>query len=332
MADYSNAFEALLYDKLIPEFCADKSRRCDAANFVRSSVKVSEEDAAYFLKAWEDDLIQHAGRGIYRTAKGAAGEQFFWEGMKSKDPRPFSLWLEPIITVAGLARLHFDYGWPAHLIATQSIDWAFDLVAFHPESEGELIACEVKKTATEVDQLISLMEQFCANPSQPEPPSGKARNAFKKVSALRARKAPIFWALGPNGYSRIFRTVYGDDGRIRLNPVSSEQLHFRNAQMKTTTCDQSLSVDSLRERVMRNPIGGHSMRLWRVAENISDHAKGDTSDDRLLHLMSRIGVLSRGMATELRSGQITQDEVAELLDQLAELGEISFDEWLRHKA
>lgn len=331
MADYSSAFEALLYDQLIPEFCADQSRRCNAANFVQSSIKVSEEDAAYFLKAWKGDLIQHAGRGIYRTAKGAAGEQFFWEGMKSKEPRLFSLWLEPVITVAGLARLHFDYGWPAHLIATQSIDWAFDLVAFHPESDGELIAGEVKKTTTEVDQLVSFMEEFCANPGQPEPPSGKARNAFKKVSALRARKAPIFWALGPNGYRRIFRIAYGDDGTIRLNPVSDDELHFRKVQIGAAAGDQALSVDSLRERVMRNPIRGHTMRLWRVAENIADHAKRDTSDDRLLHLMSRIGVLSRGMATEIRSGQITQDEVAELLDQMAELGEISFDEWLRHK-
>lgn len=332
MADHFIAFEALLYGQLIPQFCADQSRRCNAANFVRSSVKVSEEDAAYFLKAWEADLIQHAGRGIYRTAKGAAGEQFFWEGMKSKEPRPFSLWLEPVITVAGLARLHFDYGWPAHLIATQSIDWAFDLVAFHPESDRELIACEVKKTTTEVDQLISFMEQFCANPVHPEPPSGKARNAFKKVSALRARRAAIFWALGPNGYSRIFRAVYGDDGTIRLNPVSNDELHFGNVQVATATDERAISVDSLYERVMRNTIGGHSMRLWRIAENIAGHAKRDASDDRLMHLMSRIGVLSRGIATEIRSGRITANEVAELLDQLAELGEISFNEWLLHKS
>jgi hypothetical protein len=124
------AFEKLLNDRLIPEFCACPIRQLDTASFKWSSVRVGEEDCRYFMMAWEAGIIQHIGRGLYRASLSAASEQFFWEGPKSLTPRPFTLWLEPIITVAGLARLHFDHGWPAHLIGTQSSDWAFDLVAY----------------------------------------------------------------------------------------------------------------------------------------------------------------------------------------------------------
>lgn len=94
-----------------------------------------------------------------------------------------------------------------------------------------------------------------------------------------------------------------------------------------------LPLEALRKSVLGSPIvasdGNHSARLWRVAENLQSHALLNPTDDRLLHLMSRIGVLCQGLANDLRSGQTSSEEVATLLEQLASLGDVSFKEWRR---
>lgn len=94
-----------------------------------------------------------------------------------------------------------------------------------------------------------------------------------------------------------------------------------------------MSYDSLQMRVLSEPIfasdGNHSARLWRVAENIRDNANHHPTDDRLLHLMSRVGVLCRSLSKDIRTGHITIEQGATLLDQLADLGDLSFDQWKR---
>jgi hypothetical protein len=226
MGDALRALERLLHERLIPEFCSDPRRSCNPRGFRNESFQVSEIDARYFLMGIEAGLIEHRGHGIYRTDISAAPEQFFWEGLRALDPRPFTLWIEPILTVGGLARLHFDYGWPKHLIGTQSSDWAFDLVAFAPEQSTESIAGEVKKTAKEVQQLLDLMGTFGQHPTMTVPASGKARNAFKKVAALRARRCPIFWALGPDGLSEVRQVEYDADDTLRLVAGGESDLTF----------------------------------------------------------------------------------------------------------
>ena len=72
----------------------------------------------------------------------------------------------------------------------------------------------------------------------------------------------------------------------------------------------------------------HRQRLWRVALNIRDHAKTDCNDERLLHLMSRVGDFSRELAQALRVGDISASEAADLLELLADIGDLSFAEWL----
>lgn len=222
-------FERLLYNRLLPEFCSDPARRCELKGFRRGSVNVGEEDARYFLLAYEAGLVKHRARGEYVCLRSAGFEQFFWEGQRTADPRPFTLWLEPVITIAGLARLHFDFGWPAELIATQSADWAFDLVAFLPDRSTEFVAGEVKKTSREVEQLIELMMFFGRHASAAPPKAGKARNAYKKIAALRARQPPLFWALGPNGLSRAFEAKYGANESVELVPVANHALSFPGA-------------------------------------------------------------------------------------------------------
>ena len=84
---------------------------------------------------------------------------------------------------------------------------------------------------------------------------------------------------------------------------------------------------AIKSREIMATDGNHSARLWRVAENVKARAQENSNDDRLVHLMSRVGVLARGLAHDLRSGHSPKDEVATILDQLADLGDLSFEAW-----
>lgn len=220
----NSAFLDLLHEVLIPEFCSHPGKGCEPSGFRPDSVRVSDEDARYFLMAYDAGLIEHQGQGHYRAAASAASEQFFWEGRRALGPRPFTLWLEPIITVAGLARLHFDHRWPKDRIGMQSADWAFDLVAFLSDGANEYVAAEVKKTTKEITELIELMKMFGMEPGLPEPRSGKARNAWKKMAALRRRRPPLFWALGPDGVSHAFEVSCRSGDVIELLPTGEDAL------------------------------------------------------------------------------------------------------------
>lgn len=93
-----------------------------------------------------------------------------------------------------------------------------------------------------------------------------------------------------------------------------------------------MGIEELRARILEAPInasdGNHSARVWRVAENVQQHALQQPEDDRLLHLMSRVGVLCRGLARDLRAGEVTKEQAATLLDQLADIGDTSLEKWL----
>lgn len=99
---------------------------------------------------------------------------------------------------------------------------------------------------------------------------------------------------------------------------------------------RAMTIEELEEFVFQRPImasdGNHSARLWRVAENVQDNVDCSLPDERLLHLISRVGVFSRSLARDLRSGFASPEQVAILLDQLADLGEIGFEEWLKRSA
>ncbi len=227
MGQARSDFEKLLYERLVPEFCSAPARRLEPSSFRRESVQVSKFDARLFLAGFHAGLIEHQGRGIYSAAKSNATEQFFWEGPKAASPRPFTLWLEPVITLAALARLHFDLEWPSERIGTQSPDWAFDLVAMLPNQASEHIAGEVKKSSKEVDDLMTLMIEFGPKPNaECPPPSDKRRNAFKKVVALRKRQPPLFWAVGPDADSRAYRVSYRGDVKLSFKRVDDDALKY----------------------------------------------------------------------------------------------------------
>jgi hypothetical protein len=72
----------------------------------------------------------------------------------------------------------------------------------------------------------------------------------------------------------------------------------------------------------------HRQRLWRVAINVRDHARAHADDERLLHLLSRVGIFVRGLSDDMKAEAISSEEATELLDLLADLGEMSFEHWL----
>lgn len=155
----------------------------------------------------------------------AAHEQFFNSGAKGAVDRAFYLSIEPIITVGALARMRFDHGWPPELLGLQSKGYAFDLVAHLEPSGPAHIACEVKKSAAEVETLIMLMHELGGHPGVDAPSEGPRRNAWKKVQALRRETMPTFWVLGPAGLSRVFEVKRRDDV-VCLVEVASDVLDW----------------------------------------------------------------------------------------------------------
>ena len=225
------AFKDRILADLLPTFCNHPSRGWGCEGFKEDWTNVTEKDAADFLRALDAGLIEHQGRGLYRAPKSLAGELFFWEGNKSVSPRRLTLWVEPIITVAALSRLHFKWGWPKELLGTQSRKWEFDVAAYRAsDRDNEYVACEVKKTVTELDQLVELMQRFSTDPDAGDAlKSSKEVNAFRKLKGLQARRASIFWAVGPNGASKVFRKTYTDGGAVIFKSTSDDALTYADA-------------------------------------------------------------------------------------------------------
>jgi len=218
----SKAFEDRILNDLLPAFC--NGREFGLEGFRKEWDRIGDREAEDFLRGLDAGLVDHRGRGLYRAPRGTASEQFFWQGRVNVVPRTITLWAEPIITVAVLARLHFDLGWPKHLLGTQSPGWAFDVTAYLPsDSTSEYIACEVKKSVSEVHQLVEFMVHFGQNQPAGEF-GGRKENAYRKVKALRKRRPPLFWAVGPNE-SHVFRMDY-DPERVMFKETSDEELRY----------------------------------------------------------------------------------------------------------
>jgi len=150
-------FHEELIEHWLPNFCYAPHRNYSTKGFVDSSInKLTEHDAYWFLKAIDLDLVSQKD-GFFIAPLSKAKEQIFWEGSKSKEPRPITLWIEPVITIGALAKLHTIYNWPIAKLGAQSKTWAFDLVGYGDNSEHEILACEVKKSTREIDSLLELM-------------------------------------------------------------------------------------------------------------------------------------------------------------------------------
>lgn len=226
--DAQQEFWRRLREEWLPAYCNDPKRRYATEGFNASSKKVSEHDARDFLRAIDQKVVSVDGGGRFRMPRSKTHEVLFWEHSTLIVPRPITLWLEPVITIAAIARLHLDYGWPVDCLGMQSADSAFDLVGYDPpDFQDEHIAGEVKDNATQLDRLLAHMNQ-CSVEGNSQCLAPKTRkNAHRKVVGLKRCRAPVFWALGPDCDSRVFAVAYGDDGRIALHPSLEENLRFR---------------------------------------------------------------------------------------------------------
>ena len=231
-------FRKRLHKEWLIPFC--KRYGYSDSGFLGQSVdKLDPIDAADFLAAVDDELVVHED-GIFRAPCSKANEQIFWQWDTKQIPVKISLWREPIITMAGLARLHRNFGWPRALLGMQSKSWAFDLVAYSLNQSEELIACEVKKSWVEVEKLVFLMQkhQFSSDDAISNV-SGSERNAFKKVIGLRSSKPPVFWALGPKDQSMVFRMEYDANGGVFFNLADEHALLYTQSHNNPPKSDQT---------------------------------------------------------------------------------------------
>ena len=230
MQTFLERFDDILQSRLVPEYCQGAFLASTRAEFRLSRWRFNEEDARYFVMAWEAKLIEHDGGGKYKAPRNSSCEKFFNIGSKNVLPRTFTLAQEAVLTVGVLARLHLDFGWPRNFLGTQSIDYAFDAIAYLPEvAPAEYIACEVKKGPVEVENLLCDMRTLGAvhaSVIDNVKLNARQRNAFKKILGLRKGRAPIFWAVGPCGVSKVFSVSYQYDGTLNLIPDNEKALIF----------------------------------------------------------------------------------------------------------
>lgn len=227
-------FEDRILNDLLPEFCNDPARRYGTTGFKPDFGAVDDADAQGFLQGLDAGLVKLVGR-MYRAPRSHAGEQFFWEHGRDTKPRAITLWIEPIITVATLSRFHFELGWPKELLGTQSVDDAFDAMAYvSSDTTSEYVACEVKKTTKELDFLTRTMLKLSTLPPTANVVN-KEKNAYRKIKALRARRAPFFWAVGPGGGSVAFKLTYLDGGPIIFDEVAVRNLGYPLSPTASTT-------------------------------------------------------------------------------------------------
>lgn len=221
-------FSRRILEEWLPTYCNDPQRKYSVEGYKPNSNKVTEQDARNFMRALDHGIVSDTGGGRFRMPQSRATEVIFWEGSKATIPRPVTLWIEPVITIAAIARLHLDYGWPIDCLGTQSEKWEFDLMAFKPQDlKNEHIAGEVKKSSRELDELLINLHKFCVEDSLDYSTASSAeKNAHKKWLGLHRCHAPLFWAVGPDGDSRLFEVSYSSEGNIVLSRTTDDQLHF----------------------------------------------------------------------------------------------------------
>jgi hypothetical protein len=221
-------FAHRLWNEWLPTYCHDPKRGYAVAGYKANSNKVTPVDARDFLRALESHVVEDSGGGRYRLPKSEADAVIFWEGRKTKSPRPITLWMEPVITIASMARLHFDYGWPRSCLGMESAKWQFDFTAFlSTASATEHIAGEVKKSVKELDLLLEGLLASCREGRLHMATATAARiNAHRKWEGLRRSRAPLFWAVGPGGVSHLFRVSYASQDEVCLHEVYTERLAY----------------------------------------------------------------------------------------------------------
>lgn len=227
--DTAAEFTRRISNEFLSAYCT--ARGYAMSGFRPASISVAWEDARDFLRAFECGLMVEAGKSGYRLPRSTATEVLFWEGLRAVSPRPIYLWREPVITIAAVARLHLDYGWPRDCLGMQPPKWAFDFSASLQVPAGagytEYVLGEVKKSAREVDALIRDMHSLCESEPIAEPPrDDRRRNAYRKWRYLRNSDAVLFWAVGPAKTGQLFEVQRSASGKMSLGPTHLSRLSY----------------------------------------------------------------------------------------------------------
>ena len=219
-------------EELLPVYCNDAKRGYSIAGFKPTAKIISAQDARDFMRALDCKAVTDLGGCRYLTPiRGEMPQVLFWEGQKKIKPRPITLWVETLVTIAAMGRLHLDYGWPIECLQMQSVNWEFDMVVFkQQEFKNEYIAGEVKSDKKKLDLLLENLHKCCRGDhdcnNSASSASRERYNAHQKWLGLCRSHASFFWALGPGGDSRVFKVYYSPDGIITLEKTSETQLNF----------------------------------------------------------------------------------------------------------
>lgn len=218
-------FKRRVYSEWLEPYC--DQRGYAHGGFVHESMdRLSEDDARHFMDAIDHGLVTHK-QGAFRAPCSRAKEYLFWEGARNTSPRRLTLWLEPVITIAGLRRMQSTFGWPAEQLGAQSVSYAFDFVGYQADQKTELVACEVKPTKNAIDLMVYLMKAHpgitieALNDFKPA-----ERNALKKLIALRESTCHTFWALGPDNYGHILSVTRDVNGEVTLTSTTELALCY----------------------------------------------------------------------------------------------------------
>jgi hypothetical protein len=218
--DKEHDFASRVIGQWLPTYC--EARGYGIAGFKAASIVVDEADARDCLLAIDTGVVVDQGGGRYRAARSAAIEVLFWEGAKTQIPRPITLWLEPVICFAALARLHTRFRWPKESLCSQPPGYAFDVAAYDPVSERPVILCEVKKTHSELERLRCDLETLSRG-------SGAAvlENSARKWQALMQLQPNVLWLLGPGEKQHVFTIDYSL-GDAKLRVAGEDALNFES--------------------------------------------------------------------------------------------------------
>ncbi|MFT5725926.1 MAG: hypothetical protein ACI8PB_000042 [Desulforhopalus sp.] len=226
-----DTFTDRLNKEWLPNFCHAPHRNYSTDGFKEQSIsKLNDYDAYWFLKAIDSGLVTEVD-GFFTAPLSKAKEQIFWTGSKKENPRPLTLWVEPIITIGAVARLNMEFDWPIGKLGTQSKTWAFDLVGYGKTSTEEQLVCEVKKATKEIEELMHFMRMYCNTPHlSSEPKNSKERNAYRKVQGIRRSWPLLFWALGPKGEGEVYNICrVGNSQCFDLNLIEESSLKYKSS-------------------------------------------------------------------------------------------------------
>jgi hypothetical protein len=216
-------FRRRVVQEWLPVYCADPKKQYSPEGFKPGSLTISAMDARDCMRAIDGGVVQPVAQGMYRAARGTATEPLFWEGSRKTTPRPITFWVEPAITFAALARLHFDHAWPLDLLANQPRTWAFDLAAHDRRDPSTYrVLGEIKKSVREAERLERDLLSGCSDSSG----KNMLPNSKKKWAALVQSKPSILWIVGPSGHSKVYCCHFSAEGQVSLAETTSDALNY----------------------------------------------------------------------------------------------------------